>query len=783
MSGKLVIVAAEEHFEELAGVGEFPPAMLHSPSAGEFLSALEAPPPWIVRGGYEYLSQSGATEHDTRRHYAELTNHFGETTACYLAVLGQAEQSTPSAAPPRDPEPDVTPDESPDSFQRRRLHTIAEHLAWHRAFRRQLLKFGAARVEHVRHVLILVATRPLPAAQYEDLQALTAGQGADRLFDAVYLMQDELEPGRAAGELFYAEDVWPIAVGGLLWKLLHDPPRPSSGPTQTFAWRSYRLAPHLPQRREQQLIDRCFSAVTDQLVGDDAADPRWDLSALSKGAGASEAEPDVELGRPRGHEGVDEYAWTEWPVRRRVEEVLSRQRWSAALVEAGGRLGGRLSGRSLEEEPAARAETAKIWRSVHEHPRFVSAAMTERDILQGPPLDGQFARVQRCWQTMLAADDARRAGAGRLQSTIGVMRDAQLAMVGWPGRLLAAVTVLLAVCLWGLSCLGWFLEDWTTAWVTMVCCLLGAVGAAVGSWYLENRAGRRSQRQILDWFAEQDQLVRSRHAACQDSIRTADQFRQQLEVKSAAASIRLAMSRLRRLLEHELVAYPVLSSRDTPPDADDGGQPPAPRALRREQRLRKFLQRAALRREIADDEPTAALDSQREVWEELCRAQADWFLRTVWRPFCERHDPHRLGRFPAERLIPVLRWLVLRVEQEVLSQTSATAVTRLTADDYVFWSERLREVLMYQAYFELMSCRLMSHQTAAEEHRPAPMLYLRRLPGADDPALEMDGAAVQQFEPASEYFTDTSLVGLLHQQLPLRLGVVEGVIAPISYQD
>jgi hypothetical protein len=155
--------------------------------------------------------------------------------------------------------------------------------------------------------------------------------------------------------------------------------------------------------------------------------------------------------------------------------------------------------------------------------------------------------------------------------------------------------------------------------------------------------------------------------------------------------------------------------------------------------------------------------------ESLSEVVDDWagdFLDEVWHPVCEQYDKAWAGNLPASVLVPAMRDFGDRFEAALLAAVRQLAFRRMTQWDYKPWVERIRSIVEQQQYFELMSCRVLSFETADPVQRPHAQLYLRQ--SFDDQRFMSALATGRLAQPVLSPWLETlPLAGLLFQETPV----------------
>jgi hypothetical protein len=185
--------------------------------------------------------------------------------------------------------------------------------------------------------------------------------------------------------------------------------------------------------------------------------------------------------------------------------------------------------------------------------------------------------------------------------------------------------------------------------------------------------------------------------------------------------------------------------------------------LARHQRAR-FLDQTILRQDVEMEELGPAEDALE--MDELVDRSIAMFRDELWSEFCRRHDDENSGNLPACELIPMLRTHVERFESDLLAIVHRHVIARLGDCGCDQWADEIRRIIEYQSYFELMSCRVLSHQT--EEERFRPRLYLRADYQRKQLMTQLGSGQVAHPPVISETLKRLPVVGLLFHEMPIR---------------
>lgn len=746
MPGKMLLIADDGHFSELRAHGELPDTWWTDTTADTLLDHLEQAPPWIIRCRRDLLAPDEETPDDflpDRRNRAEFINSLLHGTICYLAVVDRQSHESP-----------------------------AKHIFWYERFRREVKDWAKARHVHLQHVLILVCCNDPPAEHLDELQRLVAGSGDEKLFDTAYVMLEDLEPGRESGQFFNAVHVWPMAVGGLLLKLLHDRYRPQAGPTRAYAWRCYQLLPEITSRDQQKFCSEQFGTLFDHLTANRTADQGWEPARFTKFRPLSAT---VRRSRVRPPDDYDIFAsqtWLKSSAPDRLDQVRAESRWEESLSRAGDSLGRRLSRQAVAEVPAVCTEVVKIWNSVHRDPRFIYAALANHDVIRGPALGSQFQTISAHWNEILTNEQEREQ---LIHDTDRCAEHLEAAREGYfhvPVRMGVVLVVALLVGYVAMLVFHSLVGSWDHAALVAAAGALGAFAAGLFSANREQAAGKRAKRGFEDHLHKIDQKMIERHECCQNAVESANVFWQQMWARAAANRLKHLLLRAQCIFDHELRYHPGREAKDTTTDRtdmtgeEDAGETSG--GTRWRQRSH-YLKATQLRYDVRLGDLCHGCEGNE--LDKFVSEQAETFRSELWLKFCEHYDKGYSGNLPARHLIPALRDYCDRFLSTLLGKARHLAIQQMREGDLDNWGSKLKEILDYQQYFELMSCRILSHQTAPVSMRPLPRLYLRQ--GFNYAAMRqhLDAATLAEDPEISTYLEELPLVGFLFQELPLQFHV------------
>ena len=713
----------------------------------------------IARDGWVPSDQDGRT---TARELEAAYQHLSESTVCYLVVLDSTVRVGERAVAPEA--------ETSASTLNPSKNELAAHCDWYTRFRTSCGTAMSHRHVHVRHVLILVCCEAVPPTQLEDLNRLLYDNHGTRLFDACYVMLSRLEPGEAHGQFFSACDVWPIAVGGLLLKLMHDLPTASE---EVLAWRCFQLVPEIDPARWNRLRRQQLKALADSLLTLPKAPSGWDSKVFEGFRPNIPGGTSIALDAPAEANAMSR-SWLEYDPAQRLKDVASEQRWKSALQRAGDRFAQALSDRAIGEEPAVRAEIHKLWRSIHENPSATAVALSNKELIAGPPLGDQLKATQDGWQRVLDEDHARFEQIETARKCADHLNAAQQAFVPFWYRVIAVFATSL--------CLGYVAMTTTESWLgtgrAIWFALAGSLGALVAGFWsadAERRAGRKGQVEIERQLKEIDSRVKAKHLASQQVVEAADTFWQQLWTAAAGKHLRQLLFRVQTILDRELKTRPSrVSSAEVARSSDEDTSSSA--SVHGEWHRERFRDAVVLKHSSGAEFSSDVTDAA--AFQSLIDKHALKFQHELWPQFCDEHDRLASGNFPARSLIPMLREFCARFESDLLSEVRRLAVENMKQNDPSLgaWGESLRQLTTHQRYFALMSCQFLSHQTVEVNQRPAFELYLRRGFTSSTLGTNLRTLGLTERHCESDALDELSLAGFVFQELPVRFAVTDGQV-------
>ncbi len=784
MPGKLLLLTSDAVYRPLRRFGRLPDALLRNPPIDDLLDAIERPTP-VGNTGLVHcdpdalLGLNGQRDVLGPRGRSEVFNALLNDTICYVATVGAS--PTPPVVDQVASDDDESPDEAaanepvdneapPDAAEPEDApevpRSLTEHAAYYAQVRREIDERARDRSDHFRHVLILICHDNPANDDLDALNALIAAEGDDKLFDLAYVILDELEPGRNA--YFNGEFVWPIAVGRLLVKLLHDDFKQPRKRTAARAWRAFELAPGIELPVKQKLCDRQFKRLREALI--DPADLQFaaDVSRFR----APSADAGVRLSEPQREANEDalQQTWLDINPHDRLDEAEDAELWEPQLVKAGDAFSRELSSAVLDNDPPARREVARIWSAVHADPRQVNAALDSFRTDDGKAIDERYEQVRGHWQRIVDLDQQRLAHMEDARRCADTLTQAQGGFMGLGERLIATGVVIMAV--------GYLTMQILPGYVMPILVALGGAFAAFMAgfvtWDFEQRAGRRGRDAIDETARDIEARMRDRHEACQSAVRSAHVFWQQLRADAASDRLKRLLRRLQAILDHALRVDADLFSIEEDDDAPQTSpeqaaqlahDPAYHEKIARRQR-RRFVDKTVL------EQPVDVKDLTEETSAHLIDERVDEhigrFRDELWTAFCREHDPKQAGRLPARLLIPMLEQFAESFEADLLSIVHRLAIERISGRGTDEWVAQVRAIIEYQAYYELMSCRVLSHQT--DHARFKPVLYVRADFPRDTLAQQLGGAGVAQPAITSPLLEHMPTVALMFQEMPVRFG-------------
>ncbi len=786
MPGKMLLIASDKHLQQLRGDADLAPSWWMPIVPDDPLQGIANPPPWIRCGPHGLLSADSELD---ARDRAELIGSLEDGTVCYLVVMDQSCYEEPAARAGnekgrrRGESPGQQAGSLPDAPR-----TFAEQIAWYRRFRDEIQRLARSRAGHLRHVLILVCHHDPPNDLLQDFQRLVAGDGQDRLFDLSYVMLEELEPGSGPDSRFYAEYVWSDCLTGLLLKLLTEDHRSGQGATRVYAWRSYLLVPDLDAGQSGRFSATWFDQLRQRLFGDTSSEPAWQPERLNRFQPPSRPVERTALTAPNDG-GYAAGSWLDTSAPDQLTRVQDARRWEDRLEAVGRDAGILLGQRTIGEELPSHQESEVVWRTIHQDPRLVDAALCNRDLLRGPALADHFEAIAQGWEAILETDRQRDGLIREAQVCAEHLEQAKDAYVGLVWRLAAVVAVTLFVGYLAMSLSWWVTQDGTAAAAVALAAALGALLTGLFTLDREQAAGQRAKRAMDQQFQAIDRKMLERHEHCQDAVARAHEFWHSLRCRAATGRLRHALQRVQHILERE-VQYSPAASTDSGGSAAPNTQangpdsPAGPAAEARGMRQRQFYRRA---NRILQPARVADLqrDDSEKRFEEFVDEQADRFRAELWRPLCSRWDGlAAAGNLPAQSLVPALRQFRAHFQAELLNWMRFSIMRDIRPDDLRQWGGQIRQILEYQQFFELVSMRLAGHQTASDAARPEPVLRVR--PGVPLAGLRsaVDSPRFPRECEICGHLQDLPLAGFLFQQFPVQFGAGdEGRIVPAPYHD
>ena len=773
--GKLILIADDAEYAELHSAGAIRAPWFCETDANGLTEKVREPPPWALRCSPSLFIPPVRPDGKSPRaevagEQTELLFGLLDTTVCYLAIVDAATEESPDGGETRNTAKAVPADSGDRTSQeaadqaavsaaegdepRPPARPVAFHLAWYRKFREILDEQLDKRACEVHHVLVLICRSSPLKTELPALKQLLGDNGNSRLFDNAYVMLEELEPGgTGAASYFRAEHVWPIAVSGLLLRLLHwsEESYPSASPV--CAWRCCQLVPTINTRLRENVCSHKLKELLAEIyspreTGTGLAGLFGDL--LARGATAR----DDHLKPPPAGEGGDE-PWLDYDAATRLEQFACEDRWQPLLNSTGEQIGEHFNRELIQNEPPPLTEVSSVWQQVHTQPGAIGVALAAPGLLQGDNLEGQFQAIRDGWEAILDQDRRHVEQTQVAAECAKHLAAAQDGFVNLAWRLVIAAVVTLFVGYLAMVVLRNLSGAWFVPLLVATGGGLGAFLAALLTETFEQEAGRRAKRDFEAKLADLDRITLARHTSCVKTVILAHEFWQRLWAKAAASRVKQLLERLRAMLDRELRYRPEVEAQDG--DVTDVEDEQSASRLQRRQRD-KF------RRETLWACPFTWEEREtHEMLAELVREKAQEFLE-LWTAFADEHDRDRLGHFPARALIPRLRRFRDEFQAEVLASIGRHVLTQSPSEEQLSaWLDPLWRLSEVQQFFEFLSCRVLSHQTTE-----APChLFLR---GGLADFAERVGQRNSPRKPlvhSSSYFTGLPIAGLFFQEMPV----------------
>lgn len=754
-TNKVVLITDEPVLEALQDFGGLPESLLADVSMDQLLTRLSDGKSGIVPSMPEWwLPAEGIADEfgDELRRLA--FQHLTGVTVCRVAVLG----AKPSISDPPSPT--------------RLLNSLRD---WHTLFRKEHNRAMNGLPGRARHVLVLVCLEPLSADSLAELQALLEGDAASVLFDARYVMLHQLAGGDEPGSIFQSRHVWPLPVAGLLKKLLLDSAGPVTSIPDARAWRYFQILPQIAESEWREIrekyCDLLFRRITALDSGSESSPVKFrpQIAAVSGVALQGSAAADFSA-----------QPWLAYDPQGRLADVCSERRWKTALERAGDKFAVELSQHVIAQEPAVLAEARSIWQAVHVNPGVVTAALDNHELLMTPHLEKQLDDMQTLWKQLLDDERQRTERIEETAACAACLSEAQHAFVPFWFRIVAVLSTTL--CLGYLAMAG--AEPWLGGRNAIGFAIAAGIGSIVAGFWsldLERKAGRRGQLEIERQLAEIDGCVGTKHGLCQKTIDAAHVFGQRLWAAAAGKRLRQLLERVQTIFHREFrerhsIQRPdeAVQTETIPADKDQAAR------LRQRQRT-QFTAQIGLRPDRgATFRPTPA---DEDLFVRFVDRHLQEFRHELWPTFCEAHDRHDAGHFPARHLVPECREFVRRVEAGLFALVVQQSVDRLSGTGIGAWGDALQSITTYQRYDTLMSCPMLSQHSIDSGQRPLPQVYLRSGIHSQTMSADLRRLGLPETPTFSELLKDLPLVGFVFQETPVRFAAADGVIVVAPWTE
>lgn len=617
---------------------------------------------------------------------------------------------------------------------------------WYARFRHEAVDRVDFRGPEYRHVLVVVAEQPVPAAGLDRLRALLDAPPAEAVLGDVYVMLHRLNLGEASAAP--AREVWADAVSRLLVHLWLEGPTPAAAArSRTVAWRGTELVPSFEASSEREAVEpalaqghRAFHAVDDGLAA--AAEAHVRAAPVVAPGPCPVTIPKFDVREP----------WQELDAAHEHRQSDDRAHWHDEHRKSGADLDQARARRAAEEESSALARRRWAWGAAHEGPGAVHA-IADRIGLPSAVAAALPAREVAAGRVRLdAARERLRSAVADAEGCAGHYDAARFGFVGLGLRAWLAAAGAVAVA-WGV---GWvhhaFIGRLGASLLVAASVALVPFLAALVFWEVERRAGRRARAALAKVYAEEVRLARQE---LQDAFRAlvGAGTAYHLAGRRAARFLRLRtlLVRLQAILRRRWRVETGLR------DAADGGDAPAGAALDDERRRRRAAFLAHSRVELrglvldaGDGEATAAV------------VRKAGRLRDRWRQLADDLDRAVAGHFP---LVETGDWLRRRYDELVEDATLAVlsrVFARTPEERRLELFRLLRERRAGERFAYYLSVR------AADEHvdRDLARSTLHVRPGFVGPAQasKVDASVVER-----SALDRTPLVGLLVDEVPVTL--------------
>jgi hypothetical protein len=568
-----------------------------------------------------------------------------------------------------------------------------------------------------------------------------------RTVDAVYAMTSVLEPRERFAPA--ARDVWPIAVGRLLFHLMHCPPPKPSGTAPCFAWRMMSLPPQFEQSLEQSterlvhsLMESIYDLVFKQPVEPKPSSPQ-DVSDNSSSLHG-------EIPIPSHHATY----WTQLDVADAFQKRLNENRWHPVAIQLASQVIALQHSANLMVRQRLDRYRREQWDSVHENPSMVHRLALRRNVGTSPNSTiGEDERTASA--KMIQAKAARDQAIADAAHCAIEFELAQQGRVGTVYRIWPCVAVAMAVGYPAMALTYGLLGSVVTTVLSGLATISATVFAAWYSMAAENRAGIRGRQELERMLDAVDRSIQQFYVASAKQLCDGSTIFAKHQADLLDAHLRESATR----------AQAVVSLSHQGPRESESESNPEVLAKRNHPDAVHFRNELSL--PLPFDLNVSA--DRSSWWQEFAKEQSLRFKQQVWLATLQRTDPYLTGNLLYRTLST--RWNAFR------QTLTALVVTRLCRQQYQVapsdaissWGAELNRLQQLEREVGLLSCHIPSAAVNHQQINPAATLVLQNGFEAIGETPTLPLTDLVHFDSPLEILEQLPWLGYWFQEIPVAL--------------
>ncbi len=572
--------------------------------------------------------------------------------------------------------------------------------------------------------------------------------------DAVYVMTSLLEPRERFAPA--ARDVWPVAVGRLLFHWMHCPPPASMSVSPLHAWRLMSLPPESEQSLQDstdRLVDSLMESIYDTVFRQPVESKRpmpIDIETLSQSVDSVSLDSEIPSAGP------SPAYWTQVDVAESFRTRLADKRWQPMIAKLADQVVAHQESAIRETNQRLVAFRREQWQGLRDVPSKIHQLALRRDVdanLNTDRLESENSASAKMQQMKQLRDEAI-ATAARCAIEFELTQQGH---VGTVYRIWPCVAVVMAV---GYPVMAVTYGIFGSILAPALCGVATVLATGIAAWYsaeLENRAGIRARQELGKMLGTVDQTIQ--------------QYNEASAKRFLGGSVIFAKTQSDQLEAHirELAArgQSVISLTHTM-QRQHGS------VSRRDQLLAEQAHADQYGSELSLPLPfdlNVSIDEE-SWWKTLIDEQAQRFHQQVWQSALRSGDRYLAGNLLCETLS--LRWqeykqtlaplLVTRVCRRQYSDASPDAITT--------WATKLERLQTLEREIGLLSCHVPSSAVGHDHDRPAAMMVLQNGFEAIADASTLPRTDLVHFDTPLDVLDQLPWLGYWFQHIPVAVTII-----------